>query len=165
MRHHRRRPAHRRANAVKGSGQRLLPFARRLPSVLRHLRRGRRAVSTGRQGRKAERRAERYLARRGLKTLARNYTRRGGEIDLVMLHGETVVFVEVRFRGHGAWSGGLESVHGMKQRRLSRTAALFLEDHPEHRHRAGRFDVVAASRGKYGIVCEWIADAFDAMDG
>ena len=137
----------------------------RLPSVLRHLRRSPRAGSTGKQGRKAEHRAERYLARKGLKTLVRNYERRTGEIDLVMLHGETLVFVEVRFRGDGAWSGGLESVNRFKQQRLSRTAALFLEDHPEHRHRAARFDVVAASRGKYGIVCEWIPDAFDATEG
>ena len=165
MRHHRRRQAHRGAKAVSGADKRVLPLVRHLPSALRRLRRDWRADSTGKQGRKAERRAERYLARRGLKTLTRNYARRGGEIDLVMLHGETVVFVEVRYRGRGAWGGGLESVDGIKQRRLSRTAALFLEEHPEHRHRAGRFDVVAASRGKYGIVCEWTPDAFDAMDG
>ena len=115
-------------------------------------------------GARAERRAERFLKRRGLRTVARNYARRTGEIDLVMLHGDVLVFVEVRYRGEGAWSGGLESVDRNKQRRLWRTAELYMQDHPEHRLRTTRFDVVAASRRNYGIACEWTPDAFEAMD-
>ena len=52
-------------------------------------------------GRRAERCAERFLKAKGLRVLARNYARRTGEIDLVMLDGETLVFVEVRYRGGG----------------------------------------------------------------
>ena len=130
----------------------------RLPATLRRLRNRRR-------GRQAERRAERYLARRGLRTLTRNYAQRTGEIDLVMLDGDTLVFVEVRYRGTGAWSSGLDSVDRRKQQCLARTAKRYLDSHPEHRFRVARFDVVAASRGKYGIVCEWTPDAFDATDG
>ena len=44
-------------------------------------------------GRRAERCAERFLKARGLRVLARNYMRRTGEIDLVMLDGDTLVFV------------------------------------------------------------------------
>ena len=116
-----------------------------------------------RLGHRAERRAERFLRGRGLVTLSRNYARRTGEIDLVMLDGETLVFVEVRYRGHGALSG-LESVDRRKQARLGRTAALFLNDYPQHRFRAARFDVVAAFRQNYRIACEWTPDAFEAMD-
>ncbi len=115
-------------------------------------------------GRRAERRAERLLKRRGLRTLARRYARASGEVDLVMLDGDTLAFVEVRYRGEGAWATGLESVDPAKQRRLVRTAELYLNDHPEHRFRAVRFDVVSASRGNYGITCEWIPNAFEAMD-
>ena len=115
-------------------------------------------------GRRAERRAERFLGGRGLYTLRRNYARRTGEIDLVMLDGETLVFVEVRYRGHGAWSTGLESVDRYKQARLARTATLFLNDHPQHRFRNARFDVVAVFRRNYRIACEWTPDAFEAMD-
>lgn len=115
-------------------------------------------------GARAERRAERFLKRRGLRTVARNYARRTGEIDLVMLHGDVLVFVEVRYRGEGAWSAGLESVDRHKQRRLWRTAELYLQDHPEHSFRPTRFDVVAASRRNYGIACEWTHNAFEAMD-
>jgi len=115
-------------------------------------------------GRRAERRAERHLRRRGLSTLERNYARRTGEIDLVMLDGDVLVFVEVRYRGQNAWTTPLDSVDAAKQARIARTATLYVEDHPEHRYRGIRFDVVAASRGNYGIACEWIRDAFEAMD-
>ena len=43
-----------------------------------------------------EQRAWVELERAGLKLLARNYTTRHGELDLVMRDGNTVVFVEVR---------------------------------------------------------------------
>ena len=117
-----------------------------------------------RRGRRAERRAERMLRRRGLRTLDRNYARRTGEIDLVMLDGDVVAFVEVRYRSQGAWTTGLDSVDQAKRRRITRTAELYLDEHPEHRYRGIRFDVVSASKGNYGIACEWIPDAFEAMD-
>lgn len=104
------------------------------------------------------------LRRRGLRTLERNYSRRTGEIDLVMLDGDVLAFVEVRYRGPGAWTTGLDSVDQEKRQRLVRTAELYLDDHPEHRYRGIRFDVVSASKGNYGIACEWIPDAFEAMD-
>lgn len=116
-------------------------------------------------GRRAERRAERLLRRHGLRTLARNYSRRSGEIDLVMLDGDVLAFVEVRYRSAGAWTSGLGSVDRGKRHRLARTAELYLEEHPEHRYRGIRFDVVSASGGNYRIACEWTQDAFDAMDG
>ena len=45
-----------------------------------------------------EQRACLELERAGLKLLARNYTTRHGELDLVMRDGDTVVFIEVRYR-------------------------------------------------------------------
>lgn len=117
----------------------------------------------GQIGRRAERRAERLLRRNGLRVLDRNYARRSGEIDLVMLHDDSVVFVEVRYRS-GRFVSGLDSVDAEKRRRLIRTAELYLAEHPEHRYRGTRFDVVSASKGNYGIACEWIQDAFDAME-
>ncbi|MDE0038576.1 MAG: YraN family protein [Gammaproteobacteria bacterium] len=120
---------------------------------------------TNRVGRRAERRAERLLRRHGLRTLARNYSRRTGEIDLVMLDGDVLAFVEVRYRSASAWTSGLGSVDRDKRRRLTRTAEGYLQEHPEHRYRGIRFDVVSAWKGNYGLACEWIQDAFDAMDG
>jgi len=125
----------------------------------------RRGVSPTRIGQRAERRAERLLRRHGLRTLARNYARPTGEIDLVMLHGNVLAFVEVRYRSAGAWNTGLASVDTHKRRRILRTAETYLLEHPEHRYRGIRFDVVSASKRNYRFACEWTQDAFDAMDG
>ena len=116
------------------------------------------------RGRRAERRAERYLKRRGLATVTRNFARKTGEVDLVMLDGDDLVFVEVRYRGPGSWVSAVESVDLAKQRRIARTCELFRRDHPEHRFRTVRFDVVAATKGNYGMELEWIRNAFDATE-
>ncbi len=55
------------------------------------------------RGRQAEDRALQFLQTRGLRLIARNWRWQGGELDLVMLDGDTVVFVEVRARRHTAW--------------------------------------------------------------
>ena len=113
-----------------------------------------------RAGRRAERRARRHLERRGLTTIARNYSRPYGEIDLVMRDGPVLVFVEVRYRGRGSWIDGIQSVDAAKRRRLARAAEAFLDAHPEYDADASRFDVVSVSRTNFGRRVEWVADAF-----
>ena len=49
-------------------------------------------------GRRAEAVAARYLRRQGLQLIARNYSTRGGEIDIILLLRSTLVFVEVKSR-------------------------------------------------------------------
>ncbi|RAO75759.1 YraN family protein [Dyella jiangningensis] len=87
-----------------------------------------------------EQRACAELQRAGLKLLDRNYTTRYGEIDLVMLEHDTVVFVEVRHRLHG---GAAASVTIRKQARLIAAAELWLAAHPKHAKYPCRFDVVS----------------------
>ena len=134
--------------------------ANRVVSLMRRLRRTPHIT----RGRRAERRAERHLKRRGLAPVKRNYARATGEVDLVMLDGDQLVFVEVRYRGPGAWSSPLESVDRAKQRRIVQTGELFRRDHPEHRFRPVRFDVVAATKGNLGLELEWTRNAFDAVE-
>ena len=118
--------------------------------------------AAGRRGRRAERRAERFLRRRGLTTLARNFTRPYGEIDLVMRDGAVLVFVEVRLRGPGAWEDGAASVDAAKQRRLARTAEAYLAAHLRYASDASRFDVVSMSGTHFSSRVVWIPDAFSA---
>lgn len=112
-------------------------------------------------GQQAEDQALDVLQRRGLRLVARNWRCRGGELDLVMLDGDTVVFVEVRFRSHAAWGGALESVDARKRGRLSAAAQQFLQAHPRWREHSCRFDVVAMSPGKSAAAFNWIQNAFD----
>ena len=74
-------------------------------------------------GRTGEDRAADHLAGRGFRILERNYSAPYGEIDLIALDGDTVVFVEVKTR-RGA--GALEAVDARKQKWLSRLALVFL---------------------------------------
>ena len=83
-----------------------------------------------------------FLAARGLRPLARNVRFKGGELDLVMLDGETLVFVEVRRRGRVDFGDALDSVDARKVRKLVLAARLYLQREPRHAHRDCRFDVV-----------------------
>ncbi|AIF46895.1 YraN family protein [Dyella japonica] len=90
-----------------------------------------------------EQRACVELQRAGFVLLDRNYTTRYGELDLVMLEGDTVVFVEVRHRLHASHGGAAASVTASKQARLVAAAQLWLSTHPKHAQHACRFDVVS----------------------
>jgi putative endonuclease len=108
-----------------------------------------------RAGVEAEDLALAYLQRQGLRFKARNYTCRRGEIDLVLLEGETVVFVEVRQRSHRSFGGAAESITARKRERLLATARHFLAR--ERSLPACRFDAVLVDGDGHS---EWIRDAF-----
>ena len=71
-------------------------------------------------GRRGERRACRFLRRHGMRVLARNVRAGRGEIDIVVLDGPSLVFVEVKSRtgGTGAERSGLEKMDERKLRTL-----------------------------------------------
>ena len=114
------------------------------------------------QGSHWERAAESLLRRKGLRTLARNYHSRFGEIDLVMLDEPVLVFVEVRYRRRDRHGSGAETVTRSKQSRLVSAARHFLRSHPDHARRACRFDVVSIGGGAADTELNWIRAAFDA---
>lgn len=89
-------------------------------------------MTTGQQnlalGRYGESVAERVLVERGMVLLDRNWRCRGGEVDLVLRDGDTVVFCEVKTRrglGHGH---PVEAVTPAKAARLRRLADTWLEE-------------------------------------
>lgn len=116
-------------------------------------------------GARAEQLACQFLNGKGLTTITRNYRCRLGEIDLVMRHGDCLVFAEVRYRGGRRFTRAVLTVDMHKQRKLIRTAALFLSGRPQFANTPVRFDVVAIdadSRGHESI--EWLRDAFRPRD-
>lgn len=108
----------------------------------------------------AEAAALRYLAAQGLELLIRNYHCRGGEIDLVMLQQQTLVLVEVRYRGSDDFGGAAASVTLYKQRRITRAARHLLTRYAALRRYPARFDVVAITPAKPAPHIEWIKAAF-----
>jgi|GEM_PF-647921 len=93
-------------------------------------------------GKQAEDRALKYLQRRNYQCLVRNYRRRCGEIDLIMLDKDILVFVEVRFRSSPYQGHPLETVNSRKTKRLIQTAKLFIQSNPQIRYDNLRFDVI-----------------------
>jgi putative endonuclease len=93
-------------------------------------------------GREGEERASAALVDAGMRIIARNVRSRRGEVDIVALDGDTVVFVEVK-----TWTAyGFEDlrfgIDRKKQRRIIETAKYFLSVHREYNCMAVRFDVV-----------------------
>ncbi|KRG69684.1 YraN family protein [Pseudoxanthomonas dokdonensis] len=120
------------------------------------------AVQRRDRGEAAERAACEHLQRAGLTLLARNARFRGGELDLVMRDGASVVFVEVRYRQSPAFGGGAASVDARKQRKLLLAAQMFLGNTPALAQQPCRFDVIEASGPADDPALRWIKDAFRA---
>ncbi|MBT8102685.1 MAG: YraN family protein [Gammaproteobacteria bacterium] len=119
--------------------------------------------STGTVGDRAEQKALGFLVRQGLKPVTQNFRCRSGEIDLIMLHGDCLTFVEVRYRKSTRFSPPASTVDPRKQRKIVRTAALFLSSMQRYARHTMRFDIVAISGDKDRTV-EWIQDAFRPGD-
>jgi putative endonuclease len=83
------------------------------------------------------------LAERGHTILARGWHCAAGELDLVTLDGDEIVFVEVRTRRGESHGTPEESIAGRKAERLLRLGDYFLQSHPEHERRIWRIDLVA----------------------
>lgn len=117
-----------------------------------------------RQGQAAEGWALTHLEEHGLRLVARNWRCRLGELDLVMLDGDTLVFVEVRYRRHSAWGGAEGSVDARKRARVSAAAQVFLQQQARWGQCPCRFDVVAIAPAEPNAAARlnWIRSAFDA---
>lgn len=93
-------------------------------------------------GNRGERVAARFLRQAGFRIVARQYGNRWGEIDLIALDGETIVFVEVKTRRSDSAGHPAEAVTFKKQQTMTRMALSYLKRRGLL-ERSARFDVVA----------------------
>ena len=114
-------------------------------------------MTTRKIGREVEQALCAKLKRNGLKLISENYSCRLGEIDLIMVDGEDLVFIEVRYRSSNSYGGAQASISAGKQQRIIKAAKHFLMTHPEYTHFPARFDVYAA--GSNGEP-QWFKSAF-----
>jgi len=106
----------------------------------------------------AEKKALNYLLKQELTLLHQNYYCRFGEIDLIMLDQDTVVFVEVRYRKSGDFGGALASINTSKQRKIIKTAKHYLSQLTREPY--CRFDAIALNDTEQTPL--WVKDAFQA---
>lgn len=96
--------------------------------------------------------AAKYLERRGYQILERNYRCRLGEIDLIAREGNTLVFLEVKYRKTGAYGSPAEAVTFAKQRTICRVADYYRITHGISERQPCRFDVVAILGGQIEVI-------------
>lgn len=82
-----------------------------------------------RVGQAYEQKAGEYLISRGYHILQYNYRCKQGEIDIVALDDDTYVFCEVKYRKDVGTGYPEEAVTLAKQRRVSRSAMVYLKEH------------------------------------
>ena len=87
--------------------------------------------------------ARRHLEAGGLRFVTRNWHCRAGEIDLVMLDGDVLVFVEVKTRNGERAGRAEEAISPSKARKLLASGEWFVADHPDYQDMAWRCDLVA----------------------
>lgn len=68
-----------------------------------------------------------YLATLGYRVLERNFSCRAGELDIIALQGDTVVFIEVKTRSSEKYGLPSEAVSSAKQTKIVRTALYYLQ--------------------------------------
>ncbi|MCG8434980.1 MAG: YraN family protein [Gammaproteobacteria bacterium] len=111
------------------------------------------------RGKQIEKLVQTHLERNKLRLYEANFNCRFGEIDLIMLDGNTLVFVEVRYRRKSSYGTPMETVTRAKQVKIRKAAGYYLVQRKLHRMPV-RFDVVAVSGepDEYEII--WLKDAF-----
>ena len=119
-------------------------------------------------GREGERLVEGQYNRMGFKVLERNYIfKRGkqtGELDLVFIKGNEIVFVEVKTRSNNSFGGPFEAVDINKQRKLVHTAKLYIELNPKYYQHSYRIDVAAVDIDNHAAPVIILENAIEDFD-
>jgi len=98
--------------------------------------------NTSSLGRKGEERAASAIEAIGMSIIERNFRSQYGEIDIIAVHEDTIIFIEVK-----AWSvfniDNLQySIDLRKQRKIIKTAKYFLCENRKYSNMSIRFDVI-----------------------
>ena len=105
-----------------------------------------------------------YLKRCGFKICARNYRKRGGEIDLIAERSTVIAFVEVKLRTKTSIDPA-ELIIPSKQKKIIQIAKIFMaeERSDDIDKKTLRFDVALVSQGP-GWKCSYLESAFFANE-
>jgi putative endonuclease len=107
-----------------------------------------------------QRAAEWLQSNHGMRLLEQRCRTKAGEIDLIMLDGETIVFVEVKTRLRAAPGEGLMAVDRRKQQRITNASVLYLLK-KGLKNRAVRYDIIEVRQD--GVL--YIPNAFQPGGG
>ena len=99
-----------------------------------------------------------YLMSKGYRIAARNYRSKFGEIDIIACNERCIAFVEVKTRKKGSLARPSEFVDTRKQKRILKTAKIYLSENPSELQ--PRFDVIEVTYKGNEFEIEHIENAF-----
>ena len=111
-------------------------------------------------GREFEKVAATYLTRKNCVIVETNYYCKFGEVDLIVLDNQLLVFVEVRYRSSSLYGSSSETVNRSKQRKIKLAAEYYLQERDLANKVDCRFDVVSIAKEDRGYQIDWHRDAF-----
>ena len=100
-------------------------------------------MNTRQRGKEWEQKVCRYLKDKGYFIVDVNFACACGEIDIIAAQRQTLVFIEVKYRRNARYGYALEAVTPAKQKKIRRTADVYLAKHAQNTVFAGadcRFD-------------------------
>ena len=97
---------------------------------------------------KGEAGAKDLLVKKGYTILATNYKTKVGEIDIIAMDGEELVFIEVKARTSAAFGNPIEAVTPYKVRKIVAVAQQFIL-WKKMQDRCVRFDVIECLEGVF----------------
>ncbi|APD49996.1 YraN family protein [Francisella hispaniensis] len=111
-------------------------------------------------GNKAELQACKFLHTQALEILAQNFKALPyGEIDIIALDKDTLVFIEVKYRSKTKFAQAEEMLTYSKQQKLVNSANIYLQHNPQYQDYQCRFDLIAINEGNIN----WIKNAFGVI--
>lgn len=98
-----------------------------------------------------------YLLRNNIRILDRNFQTRNGELDIVGIDGDYLVFFEVKYRKNTKYGYPLEAVTKSKQRHIVDAARYYLYYNHYPEETFIRFDCIGILENEI----EWVKNAFE----
>ncbi len=93
-------------------------------------------------GQWAEDQASQMIQTAGFTVIAQNFHSRFGEIDVIAVRAQEIIFVEVKARSQTQWGQAFEVITPSKQMKIYKTALQYIQDHAEFESFYYRFDVI-----------------------
>lgn len=109
-------------------------------------------------GQQKEQQAKTWLTTQKIDIIRQNFRCKGGEIDLIGLQDNWLIFFEVKYRKSTNYGHPAEMVNSQKQQRIIQCAQQFLLKNSQYQNCAMRFDVITFTANQSEP--EWIQDAF-----
>lgn len=105
-----------------------------------------------------------FLQRHGYEILDRNYTVRGGEIDIIAAKNGTTVFVEVKTRKEDPLEEGEQAITRLKKKRIVAAAQRYIDEVMKNCETC-RFDVAVVTVSDKAVKhLKYYVNAFDGSN-